>query len=62
MSKHLQITGFGYFEHMIRAWHIAFVMIVHGIFPDVWSTKASQMILHNLSPEAKQGLIKILED
>ena len=41
---HLEQTGFGYFQHMFRALHIALVLVVHAIFPWVWENKASSML------------------
>jgi len=41
MSSHLNEVGYGYFKHLYRAWRIAFILLVHGIFPNVWKTKAS---------------------
>ena len=42
--KHLQETGYTYFSHLIRAWTIAFVLLVHGLFPNVWEDKATELI------------------
>ena len=42
--KHLKETGYTYFAHMRRAFCIAFVPVVHGIFPDIWTDKATQML------------------
>jgi len=42
--EHLRETGYTYFEHMKRALSIAFVLIVHDVFPNVWKTKATDMI------------------
>jgi hypothetical protein len=42
--SHLNEVGYGYFQHLFRAWKIAFVLIVHGIFPNIWKTKASDML------------------
>lgn len=39
--SHLNEVGYGYFQHLFRAWKIAFFLIVHGVFPDIWKTKAS---------------------
>lgn len=39
--SHLNEVGYGYFQHLFRAWHIAFILLVHGLFPNVWKTKAS---------------------
>jgi hypothetical protein len=42
--SHLEEINKGYFEHLYRAWKIAFVLMVHGVFPDVWKTKASELL------------------
>jgi len=42
--SHLEEINKGYFEHLYRAWQIAFVLMVHGVFPDVWKTKASDLL------------------
>jgi hypothetical protein len=42
--NHLKNTGFGYFQHLIRSWKIAAVLLVHGVFPDCWPNKASQLL------------------
>jgi hypothetical protein len=39
--SHLNEVGYGYFKHLYRAWRIAFILLVHGLFPNVWKTKAS---------------------
>lgn len=42
--KHLEETGYTYFSHLKRAWTIAFVLIVHGLFPNIWEDKATELI------------------
>ena len=42
--KHLKETGLNYFEHMARSWTVAFVCIIHGLFPFIWEHKASDII------------------
>ena len=39
--SHLNEVGYGYFQHLFRAWKIAFILLVHGLFPNIWKTKAS---------------------
>ena len=41
---HLEEPGYTYFRHLRRAWTIAFVCFVHGLFPNVWKTKATELI------------------
>jgi hypothetical protein len=45
--KHLEETGLTYFEHLYRAWSIAFVSIVHGLLPFIWEHKAKDIINSN---------------
>jgi len=42
--KHLREINESYFQHMRFAWSVAFVLIVHGLLPMVWETKASEMM------------------
>lgn len=42
--KHLKDAQLSYLEHLARAWTIAFICIVHGIFPWIWEHKASEII------------------
>ena len=44
MFSHLQENNISYFRHLIRAWRWAFMLLVHGIFPDIWKTKVSDEI------------------
>jgi hypothetical protein len=41
---HLKEIGMTYFQHMLHAFKIAFILVVHGVFPNVWKTKASELI------------------
>jgi Family of unknown function (DUF6356) len=43
-DSHLKDINMNYVEHFLRAWSIAFILIVHGIFPNIWKHKASDMI------------------
>ena len=42
--SHLNETGQSYIAHLLRAWKIAFVLLVHGVLPNVWKTKASDLL------------------
>lgn len=42
--NHLKEVGYGYWAHLRRAWAIAGVLIVHGLFPEIWKHKASRML------------------
>lgn len=39
---HLSDNNIGYFRHLCRAWRWGFILLVHGIFPDIWKTKVSE--------------------
>lgn len=34
----------GYWQHLVRAWRWAGILLVHGIVPNVWQTKVSDEI------------------
>lgn len=42
--SHLREAGLSYLNHLIRAWRLSFVLFVHGLFPNIWKTKASEEI------------------
>ena len=42
--KHLEVINETYFEHLFFALKVAFVLVVHGLMPWVWSMKASDMM------------------
>ena len=42
--NHLSETGKGYFEHLLGAWKLALVLLVHGLLPNVWRYKASDAL------------------
>lgn len=42
--NHLRETGKGYFEHLFGAWKVAAILIVHGLLPNVWRYKASDLL------------------
>ena len=44
LIKHLEWIDESYFEHLRFAWSVAFVLIVHGIFPWAWQFKATEMM------------------
>jgi len=44
--SHLTDVNMTYFKHLRRAYKVAFILMVHGIFPNIWKTKASD-ILHS---------------
>jgi hypothetical protein len=42
--KHLEEIELTYFQHLRRAWTVAFVCFVHGLIPWVWECKAKEII------------------
>ena len=42
--SHLDDTGYSYFYHLTRAWRLSLILFVHGLFPNIWKTKASDEI------------------
>jgi hypothetical protein len=42
--KHLREIQMSYLEHLVHAWAIAGVLIVHSLLPFIWVTKASDML------------------
>jgi len=42
--NHLKIIDMGYFTHLFHAWKVAFILIVHGLLPNIWEWKASDII------------------
>jgi hypothetical protein len=42
--SHLKDVNMSYFEHFIRAYKVARVLMVHGMFPNIWQTKASDIL------------------
>lgn len=47
--RHLSEVNLSYFEHLRRAWTVAFVCIIHGLIPGIWEHKASDII--NADPQ-----------
>lgn len=41
---HLSENNTTYIKHLRRAWGVAFVLLVHGLFPNKWQDKASDML------------------
>lgn len=53
--KHLQTIGMSYFSHLYHAWKVAFILIVHGLFPNVWEWKASEILNENSVSKSKRS-------
>lgn len=41
---HLSDNNIGYFKHLYRAWRWAAILIVHGIYPEIYKTTVSDEI------------------
>jgi len=39
--KHLEKVSMGYFEHLYHAWSMAFALVIHGLFPSIFTTYVS---------------------
>jgi hypothetical protein len=42
--SHLKENNIGYFQHLYRAWRWAIILLIHGIFPEIYKTKVSDEI------------------
>lgn len=38
---HLNEVGLSYLQHLVRSLRWASILVIHGIFPNVWPTKVS---------------------
>jgi hypothetical protein len=45
--SHLTDSNIGYFKHLLKSWRWAFMLFVHGIFPNIWKSKVSDEIIKN---------------
>ena len=41
LFQHLKDINMGYLTHLIHAWRMAFILIIHGLIPSIWETKVS---------------------
>jgi hypothetical protein len=41
---HLSDNNIGYFKHLIRAWRWAGILIIHGLYPEIYKTTVSDEI------------------
>lgn len=57
IDNHLEEVNKTYFEHLLGAWKLAFVLLVHGLLPNVWRNKASD----ELHKENKHSGIRIVD-
>ena len=58
IDNHLEEVNKTYFEHLLGAWKVAFILIVHGLLPNVWRYKASDALRKN---EKMQRGIRIVD-
>lgn len=42
--KHLKDVNMGYFQHLWFAWSMGFALLIHGVFPSLFTTYASDKI------------------
>jgi hypothetical protein len=56
--SHLQENNLNYFQHLFLAWKWAFVLLVHGVFPNIWETKVSDEICNNKNNKTRAYLLK----
>ena len=47
--NHLNTIGMGYFMHLFHACRVAFILIIHGLFPNIWEWKASELICKEIN-------------
>lgn len=43
-ENHLEEVEKNYFQHLFGAWKVASILIIHGLLPNVWKHKASDII------------------
>jgi len=51
--KHLKEIEMSYMSHLAHAFLIAGVLIVHGLLPWIWETKASDMLCKDRNPSGE---------
>jgi len=42
--NHLREQNMTYFQHLFHSWSMAFVLIIHGLLPCVWTDYVSNKI------------------
>ena len=42
--NHLKENNVSYFNHLLRCWRWAIILIIHGIYPNVFKTTVSDEI------------------
>jgi len=56
-GSHLEEVNKSYFKHLLGAWKVAFILLVHGLLPNVWRYKASDL----LRKETRSNGIRIVD-
>jgi hypothetical protein len=56
IDNHLEEIDKTYLEHLVGAWKVAFILFVHGLLPNIWRYKASDL----LYKETKRSGIRIV--
>lgn len=56
--SHLKDVNMSYVEHLLRAWKVAGILIVHGLLPNIWKTKASDIICDKKHTATYVNLLK----
>jgi hypothetical protein len=49
--KHLDDVKMSYFEHLKFAWSMAFALLIHGVFPSLFTTYASDKLSRHTDHE-----------
>jgi hypothetical protein len=42
--SHLTENNVTYFQHLRFAWGVAFVLLVHGLLPFIWTTRGTELL------------------
>jgi hypothetical protein len=58
--SHLKDNNVSYFGHLLRAWKWAFVLLVHGLFPNIWKTKVSDEICATRTTPSRRYMLKAM--
>jgi hypothetical protein len=51
--KHLDDVNLSYLAHLGRAYKVAFILMVHGLFPNIWKNKASDNLCNHTEQSDK---------
>ena len=56
--SHLNEVGHTYISHLLRAWKLSFILFVHGLFPNIWQTKASDELCDKENNSTRAHMLK----